>query len=85
MSLLARVKRRIDGNQRISQLSNPNPNLAVIVYTAFRRCLEYDGIPFTEDLLEEAIREADKYPKLTISQFIEGIYNIRMQSGLRKL
>lgn len=83
-NFLIGMKRKANGGQHLSQLFNPDPRLAEIVFQAFAWCLEDRGIPLTEDLLEEARREAEKYPRLTINKFIEGIYNRRMQQGFRK-
>lgn len=68
----------------VSQLSNPHPQIRAVVVDAFSWCLAYDGLALTEEILQQAIEEGDKYPTLTISEFLAGLQNRQLQDGLRK-
>ena len=83
MGLLLWLKRKSMGAQRLAQLRNPDTRLAVIVFDALHFCCHHDGVPFNEELHDKALCEADKYPNITITEFLDGLKHSHLQRNLR--
>ena len=50
-----------------------NQRHAKVAIDIFERCLAERGLILSEALLNEALREVSKYPRLTIGEFLDGI------------
>ena len=83
MGFVMSVKRWAHGKQYVRQVFNPDPRFAQLVLEALEWCLLDRGINLTEEILEEARIESDKYPSITVKDFVEGRYNKKMQESLR--
>lgn len=79
------IKRWAHGKQRVRQVFNPDTRFAQLALEALEWCLLDRGITLTEDVIDEARIESDKYPSLTVKEFVEGRYNKKMQEMLRGL
>jgi len=79
------MKRWAHGKQHMRQVFNPDPRFAQLALEALEWCLLDRGIPLTEEIIEEARVESDKYPSITVKDFVEGRYNKKMQESLRGL
>ena len=77
------MKRWANGKQHVSQIFNPNPSLARLAIEALEWSLADRGLKLTEDIVAEARAEVDKYPFLTVKEFVEGRYNRNLQESLR--
>ena len=83
MGLGTSIKRWAHGKQNVRQVFNLDPRFARLALEALEWCLLDRGTPLTEDIVEEARIESDKYPSLTVKDFVEGRYNKKMQELLR--
>ena len=79
------MKRWANGKQHVSQIFNPNPALAGLALDALIWCLTERDIELNEELLAEARIESDKYPFLTVKEFVEGRFNRQLKESLRGL
>jgi len=61
-----------------------NPGFARLALQQFERCVAERGMQLTDQLLRDAEREASKYPKLTMGQFLDGYVNRRMHDSLSR-
>lgn len=61
-----------------------NPGFARLALQQFERCVAERGLELTDQLLRDAQREASKYPKLTMGQFLDGYVNRRMNDSLSR-
>ena len=58
------MKRWAHGKQHVRQVFNPDPRFAQLALEALEWCLLDRGIPLTEEIIEEARVESDKYPSI---------------------
>ena len=79
------VKRWAHGKQHVRQAFNPDPRFSELALEALEWCLLDRGIALTEEMIAEARIESDKYPSLSVKDFVEGRYNKKMQESLRGL
>lgn len=79
------LKRWAHGKQYVRQIFNPDPSFARLAFEALEWCLLDRGATLSEEVIEEARIESDKYPTLTVKEFVEGRYNKKMQESLRGL
>jgi len=84
MGLGVSMKRWAHGKQYVRQVFSPDRRFAQLALEALEWCLLDRGIPLADEVLEEARVESDKYPSLTVKEFVEGRYNKKMQESLRR-
>jgi len=84
MGLGISVKRWAHGKQYVRQVFSPDPRFAHLAIEALEWCLLDRGVPLTDEILEEARVESDKYPSITVKEFVEGRYNRKMKELLRR-
>ena len=82
MGIGASMKRWAHGKQQVAQIFNPDPRFARLAVEALRWCLLDRGIELTDDIVGQVRAETEKYPNLTVKEFIEAIMNKKMQSHL---
>jgi len=84
VGMLAVLKRKAEGGQKLSEMfNNPNPGMREVVSRAFVFCLQDEGIDVTDEIVARAQKEADKYPNMTINQFVRGINNEHLRRGMK--
>lgn len=77
------IKRWGHGKQHVRTAFDSNQQYSHLAMEALLWSLEDRGIDSSDEVLAEAVLESDKYPTITVRQFVEGYFNRRLQSGLR--
>lgn len=79
------IKRWAHGKQHVRLIFSPDQRFALLALEAFEWFLLDRGILLNKEIIEEARIESDKYPSLTVKEFVEGRCNKKMQELLRGL
>jgi hypothetical protein len=77
------MKRWAHGKQRVRAAFDGSEQIRNLAMEALCWCLQDRGISATEDVLQAARTESDKYPSITVKKFVDGYHNRRMREGLR--
>ena len=83
MGLGRRIKAWGHGKQHVKGAFDPLQQYGHLAMEVLVWSLEDRGISVTEDVLRDARVESDKYPSLTVKEFVDGYANRRMHQALR--
>ncbi len=76
------MKRWAHGKQHVKTAFDASQQHQNLAMEALSWSLHDRGITVSEDVLQAARTESDKYPSLTVKQFVEGYFNRKMREGL---
>ena len=85
MGVLVSTKRWAHGKQKLIGVFHPDPFMAQLALEALEWTLLDRGMVLSEEILEKAFMETEKYPMINIRDFVAGISNKQLQDSLKGL
>lgn len=83
LSVTEPLARSMNDSALIVTMFQEHRGFAQLAFKTFQRCADDRGIVVDEKLIDEAMNECVKYPKLTMGQFLDSRLNKRMYDNLR--
>ncbi len=77
------LKRWAHGKQSLIVIFSDDARFSQLALKALEWYVLDRGLELNEEIIRLARVECDKYPSLTVKEFVEGIYNKKMNSSFR--